>query len=238
MVTATLLHEVRHLAYAPARRVASWMPALPFLPAVRAVPTARPQRVAHRSGRAAFVYYAHAGHLVVVRSGGHGFGIPPGTFIAARLMRPVTSGDSALIVLHTVAPVAGTGGVLGAGAQLLARAQQVAGNRLLLTVRQIVTPHGRTMPVIAVVFSRDYRLGLSGFVESKAPARAWRALGRSLIASADQALSLVGGGGATPAAALGRAGSAVLREPISWRRQQPVLYVPPQKVEVQLERPL
>ncbi|MDA8361808.1 MAG: hypothetical protein M0Z44_07455 [Gammaproteobacteria bacterium] len=235
MVSHTPVQEVRRLAYAPVHASSPWARLLRFLPKPARTPAAQAPPPARRRRGRAFAYYPHAGRLLVVRAGSHGLGIAAGTWIAARLARAITSADTALIVLHTVAPVAGARGALAAGARLLAQAQQVAGDRLLLRVRTVVTPRGRTLAANGVVFSHAYRMGLAGFVRGKRRSRAWFALGQSLVQSADQALSLVGGGGSTPVAALGRAGRSVLSTSIRWHRARLILYVPPQSVEVQLE---
>ncbi|MDA8391017.1 MAG: hypothetical protein M0Z76_09865 [Gammaproteobacteria bacterium] len=233
MVSHTPAQEVRRLAYAPVRGTSPWARVLRFLPRPEPAPPAPAAARTHPVS--VFTYYPHAGRLLIVRAGGRGLGIAAGTWVAARLARAVTSADTALVVLHTLTPVRGTRGVLAAGSRLLAQAQQVVGDRLLLTVHTVVTPQGRTLPVTGVVFSRAHRMGLPGFVRKKKRSRAWFALGESLVQSADQALSLVGGGGSTAAAALGRAGRSVLNTSIRWRRQRLILYVPPQSVEVQLE---
>ncbi len=230
--------EVRRLAHAPAPARAPWMRLLRVLPLAPGPVRMPARRRVRRHRAAAFSYYRHAGRLQVVGSKARSFGIPAGTWIAARLTRVATSANTALIVLRTRVAVRGRAGTLAAGSVLLARAEQVVGDRLMLSVREAVTPHGDAIPMSGVVFDGAYHIGLCGFVKGRQASRSWLALGRSLVQSADQALSLVGGGGSTPAAALGRAGRSVLGASIRWRRVRRILYVPPQFVEVQLEKPI
>lgn len=164
------------------------------------------------------------------------FGIRAGTWVRVRLQRPITAGGTAIIVLHVMAPVTGTSRVLAVGSQLLARAAVAVDGRLRLTVSALVTAGGHEFPIIGVVFDRHHDMGLPGFISHRGLGRPWFALGRSLVASADRALGVAALGDTLSATTLSSAGRSVLGATFHWRRPRVVLYVPPQRAFVQIQK--
>ncbi|MHB1566382.1 MAG: hypothetical protein ACYCXG_06655 [Acidiferrobacter sp.] len=238
VMTATPATVVQHLAHAqppPGSLLARLLRLMP--PPARTSLRRGPVPTAAASPSIGFSVYSathsapHVWGLSPVR-----FGIRAGTWVRVRLRRPITAGGTAIIVLHVMAPVAGTSRVLAVGSQLLARAAVAVDGRLRLTVSALVTTGGREFPIIGVVFDRHHDMGLPGFISHRGLGRPWFALGHSLVASADRALGMAALGDTLPAATLSSAGRSVLGATFHWRRPRVVLYVPPQRAFVQIQK--
>lgn len=243
MVTPVPIHTaalVERLAHRAPHAVSVWGRLLRWVPHATARPVG-PTRHAPASyskvrvKAAAFTIYARHAAPQVYAPVTVGIGLRAGTWIPVRLRHGVADTDPALVVLHLMRPIQGQTGSLPLGTRLLTRVESASGHRLGLLVSEAVTPNNRLVPLKGQVFDASFHFGLPAFVVGGRRAAALVALGRSLLASADAALGVMGAQGSLASAALGRAGQRTLGATVRWRLSRHVLYAPAQNAYVQTQ---
>lgn len=228
------------------QRLARAQPADPSLLSrfLRLMPTPASQRTApvkkllprRQSPVLRFVLFRGPTPPVVSRPKRVFLGLRVGTWIRVALRHEITDRDSAVVVLHVLLPVRGTQGTLPAGTRLIAHVQAATGARVQLTVSEAVTPQDRRLPLSAVVFDRQFRRGLSGFVQGRRRAAVLAAFARSLVSTADTAFSMFDAQASLTSQALGSVGRGTLGAAVPWRAVRRVLYVPAQRAYVQTQK--